>query len=185
MSWYRKPNELNGVLDVAGKDENRLDALRGKLSALEPQWSELQSECERLEALRDASGGTYAREVCERFWNARSQKLRDLLLAAVGKRDALTAGLCNEIAELKKKVDARNLALSSVFASWIGQIPPDSAVRPVLEKLRAEARSLTSASAIVDRITSASKLVESDASGQHLPMMNWQTLVRAFNEATQ
>ena len=182
MTWFRRPSELTGMLEFAGQDEKKLAGLHGKLDALQQEWEEIQSECERIEALRDSSSGTYAVEVCEPFWTARAGKLRDSLLAAVAKRDALTGVVCAEIADLKRKVDGRNGALVSVFSRWIGQIPADSPVRAELEKLRGEVRSLKSAASIVDRISAAVKVVESDKSGQHLPLLNYEALVRAFNE---
>jgi hypothetical protein len=142
------------------------------------QWKAAQEEAERLAALHDSIGQTYALGVHEEWWNARSKKLEADLKAACARRDGLTAGVCGEITATKTRIFRRCSAFGGKFGSWawiVAQELPDSTMARELLAARKRVDDSRSIAEIVDIASHWANQIESTPNSILCGFTHWQT----------
>jgi hypothetical protein len=161
---FKKKDQVQKLISQARADQTEYAALRTTFEGLAPKWNKAQTECERIEGLRNSRSGTYAREVSEEFWAARDAILERELKAAIAARDALTGAVCASLQSLKLRIFHRHSLISGAFGSWAAavcdRLPENSSLRADLMAARKQIEVLRDMSEIIDLIIHWTELVE-------------------------
>lgn len=176
-------SELDNLVKCAEADRKKLAALEQEFRGLEPEWERIQEEAERLRAQYNAMDDTYDRAVSEVLWAERTPKLKARIAALVIERDALTAPVVAEIAELKAKIDRRHSIVTGAFGNWSNAVAPVLPA-PLAGELQAARKRCEASQDLSEIISEANRWVEKAveaAENSVVPLVNWTKVVQQLS----
>ena len=137
--------ELKRLIDLQAADERKVATLEHSLSNRQPKWSSLQSRIEVLCTQYAQLHSSYGRAMNPTFWSQCSARLITQISDLIDLRDAIQAGIDDEIRAAKDRLRQRSAMVIRAFASWcelqaaaVKKTDPVLSVR--LHELREKAR---------------------------------------------